>query len=442
MSLNKVIDILEADEEVTGWQVREMDKRSHQLFLNIERSESERLSRSLLYEIEILVNRRITSEGKKRWVTGNAKFALDLASLDRLPKELEQAHAAAALVENEAYAMTEVGGQLPQVPLLDPVLDREPEAALRVAADIARQSVASQPQVRFAAAEFFADRTRLRHFNSQGVQVLQESTLFSGEMVLLAQGKAGESEVFRAFKRRRVQDLDLGSLIARMAEDGRARGAAVLPRTGSFDVVFSGEALDHFFSWFTAQAGGAAKYNRMSRFELGAAMASPASGASSLTLWHNAVLPWGVGSYRVDPSGSAGCRKLLIESGRLKGRWSVSRYAQYLKQDATGELGNVEVEPGAYAEADLFKPEGGRPLYHLFDFSYFEPNPITGEFSAEIRSGEEITAQGRKPIKGGSVSGSSGEAVAAARFSNEREQRERYFGPKAIRCPGLTLAGE
>ena len=144
----------------------------------------------------------------------------------------------------------------------------------------------------------------------------------------------------------------------------------------------------------------------------------------------------------MDSTGAIGTRRLLIENGKLKGRWASSRYAQYLKQETTGDLGNIEVEPGKYAEADLFKPESGRPIYHLYDFSYFEPNPITGEFSAEIRSGEEITASGRKPIKGGSVSGLSSAAVASALFSVEREQRERYLGPKAIRCPQLTLAGE
>jgi len=274
------------------------------------------------------------------------------------------------------------------------------------------------------------------------VNVLQESTLFSGEFVLLAKGPQSESEVFQAFKRRRVSDLGLPALVAQASAAARARVSAGLPKTGAFDVVFSGEALEHFFNWFGTQASAGAKYNRMTKAEPGDMLAAPLSGATPLTLWHNAILPYGVGSYRVDPTGSAACRKLLIEGGKLKSRWANARYAQYLGIEASGELGNLEVEPGAYSEADLLKPEGGRPLYHLFDFSYFEPNGVTGEFSAEIRAGEEITAEGRRPIKGGSVSGLSSAAVASARFSKQREQRERYFGPQWIRCSNLTMAGE
>jgi predicted Zn-dependent protease len=337
--------------------------------------------------------------------------------------------------------MTEVGGLLPQLQLADAALQAEPEAALRLEADKLRQAAASQDSIRFSAAELFADRSRLRYFNSQGVNVLQESTLLSGEFVLLANGAKGESEVFRAFKRRRVQDLDLADMVRESSSLARQRTAAVLPQTGSFDVVFSGEALDHFFGWFCTQASAAASYNRMTRAQIGDMLASPAPGASPLILWHNAVIPYAVGSYRVDSSGSSGCRRLLIEGGRLKSRWAPARYAQYLNCEASGELGNIEVEPGAYADADLLKAEEGRPLYHLFDFSYFEPNGVTGEFSAEIRGGEEISSGGVKPIKGGSVSGLSAAAVSSARFSSALARRERYFGPKYIRCSNLTLAG-
>jgi predicted Zn-dependent protease len=440
--LNGIIDILEADEDISGWQVREIDKRSQQLYLNREREESSRRVDALSFEVEILINRRIARDGKKLWVTGNSRFTLDPSTLQRMSKELELAKAGAMLVENEAYGMAEVSGVVPQVPLSDPALVSEPEAALRLAAEKLRASAAGESQIRFSAGEFFADRTRLRYFNSQGVNVLQESTLLSGEFVLLAKGAKGESEVFKAFKCRRVQDLDIQGMVSLASQSARQRTQAVLPSTGAFDVVFSGEALDHFFNWFSTQASAAARYNRMTKAELGTALVTAAPGATPLTLWHNAILPYAVGSYRVDPSGSVGCRRILIEGGKLKSRWSPARYAQYLKVEPTGELGNIEVEPGAYSEAELLKPEGDRPLYHLFDFSYFEPNSVTGEFSAEIRAGEEITQSGRKAIKGGSVSGLSSTALATARFSSSRKQRERYFGPEFIRCQQLTLAGQ
>jgi predicted Zn-dependent protease len=403
--------------------------------------ESERSVDSLSFEVELLINHRGLSEGKKKAVTGSSKFTLNPSSLDRLETELELACSAALLVENEAYAMTEVSGVMPQVELSDPEIGPDAAAKLREAASRLRAAASKEAQVRFSSGELFADSTRLRYFNSQGVQAMQESSLFSGEWVLLARGEQGESEVFKSFKRRRLRDFDFETQVREAAEQARKRSAASLPKTGSFDVIFSGEALDHFFTWFSTQASASSRYNRVSSVELGQALAEPASGASPLTLWHNALIPYAVGSYRVDPSGATACRRLLIENGRLKSRWASPRYAQYLKQNPTGELGNTEVEPGEFSEAELFKPEAGRPLYHLFDFSYFGPNPVTGEFSAEIRTGEEISASGTRAVKGGSVSGLSSLAVSGARFSKPREQRELYFGPKWIRCSNLTLAG-
>ncbi|MES2202239.1 MAG: hypothetical protein V4498_08305, partial [candidate division FCPU426 bacterium] len=277
--LEKIVSTLESEDSLSGWQVREIDKRSSQLYVGLDRVESFRRVDSLAYEIEILVNRRAAAP-KKGMVTGSARFTLDPSALGRLDKELDQAMASAALIENEAYAMTEVAGQVPQVPLSDLNLVKDPETVLRQGAEILRQASASEAQARFSAAEFFADSSKSRYFNSQGVQVLQESTLFSGEFVLLSKGKQAESEVFKAFKRRRAEDVDFAALARESAEHGRRLTLAGLPKTGSYDVVFSGEALENFFSWISSSASAASKYNRMTRFELGQELVTTLPGAS------------------------------------------------------------------------------------------------------------------------------------------------------------------
>lgn len=440
--LNQIIDILETDDRLSGWQVRELSKRSTQLFINKAREESRRRVESLVYEVEILSDRRAQRPGSKEkaWVTGNARFSVDAAGAGRFKSELETAVQAAGLVANEHYGMAEVTGMVPKVELSDPQLASDAEAQVERAAEELRAAVAAEKGVRLAAAEYFADVFRTRYFNSQGVHCLFDSTLISGEFCLLAEGKGGETEVFKAFKRRRLQDLGLAGQVAAAALQSRRRLDAGLPQSGPFDVVISGEALDHFFAWCLTQASAAARYNRLSQAELGEVLVQAAPGATPLTLTHNALIPWAVGSYKLDPSGSPGCRRTLIEAGRLKARHANARYAQYLKQAATGELASVEVAPGAESGEALLKP-GARPLYHLSDFSYFEPNGVTGEFSSEIRFGEELGAGGSRAVKGGSLSGLSKTALQTARFSREMEQRERYLGPRCIRLERLAITG-
>ncbi len=439
--LQNIIDILEHDERLSGWQVREARRKSEQWFLNKDGMEAKRRVESLTWEIEILVTRRVKRKEASVSVTGSARFVVDEASIAGLPKHLEDALAAANLVENEAYAMTQVGGAVPRVELLDPEIVKDAGAVLEAASEQLRIAVVGQAGIRLAAAEFFVDQTRSFYLNSQGVEAVQESGLLSGECVLLAGGPQGESEVFRAFKRRRLVDCSLATMVAEAADKSRRRLSAGLPKTGTFDVVFSGEALDHFFAWVLNQASGASAYNRMTQAVVGSKLIETAPDATPLNLWHNACLPWAVGSYRVDASGTPACRRLLIEKGALKQRWMNDRYAQYLKAAATGELGTIEVEAGTFEVADLLRPESDRPLYHLTDFSYFEPNGMTGEFSGEIRFGEEISKHGTVAVKGGSVSGLSAHALAGARFSALLDTRERYSGPAYIRCQGLTLAG-
>ena len=440
--IHALIDVLERDERISGWQVREVAKRSHQLFLNKDREEGRRRADSVSYEVEILLTRRVKGDKESKMVTGNAKFNIDPADLGRFEKHLDVALASAELVQNEAYHMTEVAGIMPQVLLGDPLLEKDAEGQALQGAEELRAAAAKEKGVRLVAAEFFAESFRTRYFNSQGVNCLFESSLYSGEYCLLAQGPKGETEVFNAFKRRRLQDCGLAAMVAESAEKSRLRTTARLPKTGSFDVAFTGEALDHFFAWFTTQSSGAAKYNRMTQAEPGQMLAEPKNGATPLTLWHNALIPWAVGSYKVDPSGTPGGKKLLVEGGKLKSRLANARYAQYLKMAPTGELGNIEVEPGKEAAEALLKPSGERPLYVLSDFSYFEPNGMTGEFSSEIRFGLEKTGKGIQVVSGGSISGLSSSAISGAQFSLEREQRERYLGPKVIRCEGMTFAGD
>jgi len=439
--INQIIDILENDERLSGWQVRELHKRSTQLFLNKDQEEGRRRVDGSTYDVEILITRKGPKGSGKDWVTGNARFNVDPAGVGRFKQDLELAVASANLVSNEPYTMAEVGGVVPKVDLADPELLMDAEAQVAQAAMQLRQAAAKESGVRLVAAEVFADSFRTRYFNSQGVNCLFESTLLSGEFCLLAKGPAGETEVFKAFKRRRLVDLGLPAMLAEAAQQSRERLDAGLPKSGRFDVVLSGEALDHFFAWVLTQASAASFYNHLTEAAPGQTLVEAQPGATPLTLYTNALIPWGVGSYKVDANGSLGCRRVLVENGKLKGRHATSRYAQYLKQFPTGELANVEVVAGKEAAADLLRSDG-EPVYHLNDFSYFEPNGITGEFSSEIRFGREISAAGSRPVKGGSLSGLSREALASARFSAETEQRERYLGPKYIRLKGLTLAGE
>lgn len=440
--IEKIVDILHSKDGISGWQVREVRRQSRQLFLNRSSEESRRMVESLHYEVELLVDHFRKREGPREKVTGQSRFVVDASAFARFEEDLKQAAFAAGLVDNEAFRLPDPGPFYPTPPLSDPVLEKNPEKELASLAGRLEDSVPSFPGCRLAAAEFFALTERIRHFNSQGIQSAQESTMLSAEFALVSGPKGREKESFRFLQRRRCQDFKVEEEAAYAARLAGMKAEARPPRTGKADVIFCEESLDHLFDWFTTQASAAAKYNRLVSSAPDQVLAAARPGCTPLTLWHNAALPWMAGSYCFDTWGVAARRLMLVDKGVLRNYWAGPRHAQYLKIPASGELGNLEVECGQASEAGLLKPSGGRPLVQVFEFSYFEPNPVTGEFSGEIRSGIEFTASGSRPIQGGSVSGNTKEAFEGAVFSKEACARERYVGPKMIRCEGLTIAGE
>jgi PmbA protein len=81
-------------------------------------------------------------------------------------------------------------------------------------------------------------------------------------------------------------------------------------------------------------------------------------------------------------------------------------------------------------------------VYQVVGFSAPDVDPITGDFGSEIRLGYEMTAQGRRPIKGGSVSGNVFEAFAGARLASDLLERGSYAGPAGVRFEALRVSGD
>ncbi|MBI3971699.1 MAG: hypothetical protein HY332_10465 [Chloroflexi bacterium] len=374
---------------------------------------------------------------------GVAGIPLALADRGRLQHRIDDAVLMASLVHNPPYALPEPAAY-PDVPLEDPSLSPAP-AMERAARDFADQLwglVDREAGVCLSAAELFLRRTEIELRNSRGIHATAATTRVMTEFVLLAGGEGSEeAEHFRQIEVRRIGDLRLSESVAEAANFARDTLRAETPKTRTGAVVLTGDALAPLFDAFTFQASASAAYNKFARFEVGQNVSGnrPLAG-DPLTLHSNALRPYGLDSHRFDGDGVPGRDVLLIERGVLRARHATQRYAQYLGIPVTGEPGNTEVEPGTAALADLLRGDG--PVYHVVGFSASDVDPITGDFGSEIRLGYEITPQGVRPIKGGSVSGNVFAAFADARFSAEVLERGAYRGPSAIRFAALRVSGE
>jgi PmbA protein len=297
--------------------------------------------------------------------------------------------------------------------------------------------------VRLSSAEVFVEESQVAIENSRGVRGSQVQTELLLDFVLLAHGRDDEMESHIAYRRRRAADLDVPALARRRAGYARDAILAGTPKTGSFPVVVSNEALVELlmsdgYSPLLLRSSAQIKFQKLTPWEAGESIFPQPGSGDAFHMYSNALLPFGTRSSEFDGDGLPGQRIAIVQDGVLARFWATNRYAQYLQIPATGDFGNMEIEPGSVPLAQLL---AGGPLYHIVAFSAMGADPITGDFVGEIRLGYEINEGKERPIRGGSISGNLLAALAQAKFSEETSFMGDYLGPRAMRFPEVTVAG-
>jgi PmbA protein len=374
-------------------------------------------------------------------------LATDAADPARLAARLGDATFMAGLTDNPSYHLPGMpAGGFPVVETVDPELagpdpfERQAERALQAARDELERAIAAEPGVRLSSAELYLSRETRTLRNSHGLACAGEGTHVFLDAILIASDGTHEAEVHVEQGRRRLSDLQIGATIRAYAGYARDTLRAATPPTLRGPVVISGSSLSDLLGPLVFHASAQAKFLGISRFAPGELVTSAPPRGDRLSLATDATLPYGARTARCDAEGVPGARVALVEDGVLRAYWAEQRYAQYLDVPATGAVANLVVGLGETATADFW---GGEPVYEIVDFSWMNPDPITGEFASEIRLGYRHDPDGTvTPIKGGTLAGNVFEALAGVRFAREALFTGNYYGPAAMRFEELSIAGE
>lgn len=439
--LDPITKALANDPRFSAWQVTESRARSQQRYQVFQ--ETEALREVELHHADVRVHVEHTHDGKA--ALGESSFtatALIAGDASALRRELDLAYDRACLVHNRPWTLPERSkAGAAKVVTSDPaVVERPAQAAAEVAAVIA-EAVKKNRGVELSAAEVFCDYRRLHLVNSLGLDLAREDTSLYTEYVLLAQGQGqDEIEVYQSQRARRIADLRLDEKIEEDVIATKDSLRAKLPKTEIVDVVLGGAGIEEIFDAFVAHGSGPAAFEGWTRFSVDKPIVERCEG-DALTMWSDATLDGGLGTFSFDDVGLPGSRIAVVEAGVFKRRVNEQRYACWLNEVPTGAWGNTVVASGTAREADLLVPEA-RPLYQLLRFSQLSPHAYSGAFSGEVRLGYKIDPDGtRTPIRGGSVSGVVFDAFQRARFSAERTVKGRTHGPRSVRFDKVQLTG-
>ncbi len=440
--LHDTIIALRSQQGADDWLVHHVKKASTQLYWIGAQPESRRRVDSEQVIVTVYNDHAAKSgDGLRR---GEASVTLLPGDLGDLPSRLDQAVFMASLTDNPPFGLPGPA-EHPRVEIADSELYSHPEAAANNLIAQLLDALRLEKGVRLSSAEVFVEANHAYLENSRQARGEQASTRILLDMVLLANDGDNEMESSIAFERRRAADLDIPTLAHRYAQYARDALVADAPRSGTFPVVVSDEALAELMmsegeSPLVVRSAAEFKYQQMTPWQVGQTIFPEPGNGDPVTIYSNAILPFGTRSRCYDQDGLPAQRTLIVDRGVCAQFWASQRFAEYLDMLPTGQFGNMEVMPGKTAYDQLLL--GDAPFYHIVAFSAMSPDPFTGDFVGEIRLGYEIAHGQARPIRGGSISGNLFAVLADARLSQETCALGDYNGPRAMRFAAVTLSGD
>ncbi len=437
--LIQIMEALRKRSDLVGWTVRHVQTRGAQVYAVPQGIESQRAVADERYLIDVLRN-RTTADGSPAVGSGEAS----LLPGEDISRAIEQATLVAGLVANPVHSLPGPA-QFPDVPLCDVDLQKDASAVMLEVMERIRAAAARYSEVRLSAAECFGEVCNAHLVNSRGIDAEQESTQIDIEMVLHSRKGDRESETFDERRRRRVADLDLEAAIEDRVHYTLDSLEAETPPSWQGPVILRNEALNVYLAGdhirgtvIQTFASAASKYAGVSPWEVGKSVFRGEVRGDPLTVWANRCMPYGSASNRFDAEGLSAQRIELVHENEFAAFAAGQRYADYLQIPATGAFGNIELPAGKIPASVLLV----EPYVEIVQFSWFNPDLISGDFATEIRFGYLVENGIHKPFKGGQLVGNYMDALANVRWSAETGFFGNYLGPHTARFNELKIAGQ
>ncbi len=360
--------------------------------------------------------------------TGESIFSLaaDCTS-ESMKQEIDKAINSALLVKNEKY-------EIKQDKMKYPLSSKINTINMKEFHEEVKDSLKDIKNIKVSSSEKFIQHSYIKFLNSVGNSYEEEAQKLTLDMVFLA-GDHLESESQFLRKGFSLEELSLKETIKRYAQYAVDTLESSLPQTGKYDVIFTEEALEDFFSFFTFHALGSSFYNSYSIFKKGERVFEKGEG-DELNIYCDPFIE--NREVVADSLGFLNKKFYIIKDSILDNIIANTKYSQYLKVPFTGSLTNIVIENGKHSYNNLLKEN----TIIISRVSAFEPKEITGDFSGEIRLGYLYRNGNFLPLKGGSFAGNLKELMPNVNLSKEIIKINSYIGPKGVKLYGVNIAGK
>jgi len=436
--LGRIQKVLDRNPAIKAWIIRHETTQGYQQYELKASTESQREVNSELYTVDVLCDSE-NSQGE----TGSGLGTVSLLPGADIDSALEKAVITAQLVHNEPYDFAEPTS-IQEIELSDKEYLKDPASQIQGVLNTLKETTAAFPHVRLTAAECFGEEKITHLTSSKGIDATQENTQVYLQWVYIGGSGEDEVETFAEIYRRRIKDLNLkeeAALRAQYTSDLLEAGGPtsyegpIYVQGPTLAVMVAGEVLEG--NVIQTLSSGAMKYSGETPWDIGKSIFRGEVKGDDFQMWANRLLPYGIPSSAFDKEGIPGQRIALIQDNKLASFVSDQRFADYLKMKPSGDFGSVEVPAGKVPQTEL---QSGSYI-EIAEYSWFNPNPVTGDFACEIRLGYNVKEGKRKPFKGGMLVGNLLDALADMRWSKETGFYGNYLGPKAALFNNLKVVG-
>jgi len=432
--INKIKEILKNNNDIYAWEIKQVESDSEQLFLIKNYIENKRNVKTNEYFVTVYHKHIVDN---KEYL-GYSVMCIENSDIN-VKEKIDNALKIATYSNNIPYELYNGGGVYSSKDSKSIKIEKDKVGLLFEYYNKYMELENEIKPARFSSLELFATLHNIVYLNSKGTDVSEIRTSFEMDSVLLS-GDGNKDMEYHNYKKVVFPEmLDFEGELRKSSKYATDSLKAVLPKSGEYPVILMEEPLEVLFNPLVFQTSGKAFFQKQSLLETGKDVIDNVKG-DRITIISNANVKNGLNSVKFDRDGFPIENFTIVENGIFKKRWNSIKYAQYIDGEHTGTFANTEIKEGSISMDEFNRDEG--IVYYIMSFSSFYPDPISGTFGGEIRHGYEISANGIKPIRGGSITGSIKESFQDITLSKEKTLRGSYFGPKAIKFRKLNISGD
>lgn len=422
--LELILSVLRKN-NIDEYIVNEIEEESVELYLIKKELDMNRKKNITLYEVTVFKEIKDGDNSFKGDSSVTIYPSMDETDIDEV---IKSAYYATSFVKNKMYNLP-VGYNGEKVIKENKLLDLSLED-IAIKTKNALYKYDNFEKGFINSSEIFVTKINKRIVTSNGADASYEKCSINGEFIT-QWIENQDVEIYNSFSYEELEEEEL-ALKAKDAiiNTGYRDKSEKAPKTGSYDVILSGDEIKTFFSFYLDNALTSMVYQKYSKFKIGDNVQGEEIKGDKIIITLTSSVPFSNEGIELKD-------RILIEDGLLKNLYGSYKFADYLGLEPIGNHDGAVINGGNTNIENMFN-EGDLKILR---FSDFQMDSLTGDFFGEIRLALLKTDDKIITLTGGSMSANIKDVQGDLILSKELQKDGAFKMPKSIKLKNIKISG-